>query len=69
MQLPKKRLSYGKLIERIKIIYDNYGIDISTMDEDELKRIAETYSLNIDKLEQDIAESEKHKDKFLEDII
>jgi len=55
---------YKKLIK----LYNNYGLDVAEMDEDELQWLIQKYSTNRDLLEKDLKESETHKDKFEEYI-
>ena len=50
----KKKISEEKILEKIKKLYQNYGIDILVMEEDEFKRIVEFYKSNVEKLAEDL---------------
>jgi hypothetical protein len=64
-----KKQKKDDLTKKIEKIYLNYGIDISDIDEDELERLKQKYAQNKKQLEQDLKESEKHKDSFVDDVI
>lgn len=57
------------LKDKIKRLYNNYGIDISDMEEEEYTRIINSYSNNRKKLEEDLGKSEEIKGMFTEDDI
>jgi len=57
----------SKILEKIKKIYANYGIDFEFMDDEEILRVAKYYSEQRNELESDLAESACLEDKFLEE--
>jgi hypothetical protein len=66
----KKKISEEKILERIKKLYQNYGIDILVMEDDEFKRIVEFYKSNTEKLAEDLKKSSSHANSFSDvDII
>jgi hypothetical protein len=65
-----KKISEEKILEKVKKLYQNYGIDILIMEEEELKRVVEFYKLNLDKLVEDLKKSSSHANSFSDvDII
>jgi hypothetical protein len=48
------------IIEKIKILYSNYGINVSNMGDDEFYRIKEAYISNPEMLEKDLKASRQH---------
>jgi hypothetical protein len=65
-----KKINEEKILEKVKKLYQNYGIDILIMEEEELKRVVEFYKLNIDKLAEDLKKSSSHANSFSDvDII
>lgn len=67
---PKKKIKgYNRIYEKIERLYENYGIDTAAMDEEEFDRLILDYIKKPGKLDEDLEKSEKHKNKFSEDII
>lgn len=65
-----KKISEEKILDKVKKIYQNYGIDILVMEEEELKRVVEFYKSNIEKLAEDLKKSNSHANSFSDvDII
>lgn len=65
-----KKNKEEKFLDRIKKIYQNYGIDILVMEEEEFKRILEFYKSNAKKLAEDLKKSNSHANSFSDvDII
>jgi hypothetical protein len=65
-----KKISEEKILEKVKKLYTNYGIDILVMEDSELKRIVEFYKSNIEKLAEDLKKSSSHANSFSDvDII
>lgn len=64
----EKEKEKSPYLRKIEQLYQNYGIDTSNMDEEEFTRLINMYKNGRD-LDADLRESEKHKDKFSEDLI
>jgi hypothetical protein len=65
-----KKINEEKILEKVKKLYQNYGIDILVMEEEELKRVVEFYKSNIEKLAEDLKKSSSHANSFSDvDII
>tara|TARA_R110000824_G_scaffold59797_1_gene160287 strand:+ start:41 stop:271 length:231 start_codon:yes stop_codon:yes gene_type:complete len=59
-----------ELIEKIKEMYSNYGIDISNMSDDEFERIKEQYLKRQDSsIDKDLKRSKKYIPDFCDKII
>lgn len=58
-----------EVCKKIAEIYHNYGIDTSNMEDSEIDNIVEMYISMGRDIDADLRESEKHKDKFGEDLI
>lgn len=59
-----------KILDKIKHIYQNYGIDVLVMEEEEFKRILDFYKLRPQKLIEDYKKSNSHANDFSDvDII
>jgi hypothetical protein len=56
------------IVEKIKEMYSNYGIDISDMGDEEFLRLKEQYASKPGSLDDDLKASEKHKG-FLDIIV
>lgn len=69
MTPPKKKRGNTHIQDKIERLYTNYGIDTSTMGEEEFDRLVEEYSRKPENLEADLQKSEEYKDKFSEDLI
>jgi hypothetical protein len=57
------------VIKKLIKMYGNYGMDISNMSEDEFERLKNLYLHPSKNLDSDLKESEKHKDRFVDDIM
>lgn len=65
-----KKINEEKILEKVKKLYQNYGIDILIMEEEELKRVVEFYKSNVDRLAEDLKKSSSHANSFSDvDII
>lgn len=65
-----KKTKEEKLLDNIKRLYQNYGIDILVMGEDEFQRILGYYKLHPDQLSSDMKKSGIHANSFSDvDII
>jgi hypothetical protein len=65
-----KKNKEEKILDRIKKLYQNYGIDILVMEEEEFKRVLEFYKSNTEKLAEDLKKSSSHANSFSDvDII
>lgn len=65
-----KKIREDKLLEKIKKLYGNYGIDILVMEEEEFKRVLEFYKEKPEKLIEDLKKSSSHANSFSDvDII
>ena len=62
----KKLESFTRKVERL---YHNYGMNTADMSDDEFQRICDSYKVNEKNIDRDLRESEKHKERFTEDII
>ena len=59
-----------KILDKIKKLYQNYGIDILIMDSTEFDRVFEFYKNNQQKLQDDLKKSNSHAHSFSDvDII
>ena len=52
------------IVEKIKEMYTNYGIDISNMSDEEFLRLKEEYNSKPGSLDRDLKESQKHSGSF-----
>lgn len=57
------------LTRKIERLYQNYGIDTSNMEEDELDRLKSSYKKKAKSIDEDLKKSEIHKDKYTDDIV
>jgi hypothetical protein len=57
----------SRVLDKIKKMYTNYGIDVELMDDDELLRVAKYYSELKNELESDLSESSNLSEKFSEE--
>jgi hypothetical protein len=65
-----KKINEEKILEKVKKLYQNYGIDILIMEEEELKRVVDFYKSNIEKLAEDLKKSSSNANSFSDvDII
>lgn len=65
-----KKIKEDKILEKIKKLYGNYGIDILVMEEEEFKRVLEFYKSQPEKLVEDLKKSSSHANSFSDvDII
>jgi hypothetical protein len=65
-----KKNKEERILDRIKKLYQNYGIDILVMEEEEFKRVLEFYKSNTEKLAEDLKKSSSHANSFSDvDII
>lgn len=65
-----KKNKEEKFLDKIKRLYQNYGIDILVMEEDEFRRVLEFYKSNVKKLAEDLKKSSSHANSFSDvDII
>lgn len=65
-----KKIKEEKILDKIKRLYQNYGIDILVMEEEEFKRVLEFYKSNTEKLAEDLKKSSSHANSFSDvDII
>jgi hypothetical protein len=69
MSAEKRKRERNNFCKKLEELYHNYGIDTSNMDEEEFQSIYDLYNTTGRDIDQDLRESEKHKDKFAEDII
>jgi len=67
----KKKLKEEKdaLRKKLEKIYKNYGLDTSNMTDDEFERMKEFYGQNGKDIDEDLKESEKYKDRFVDNIV
>lgn len=63
----KDNKPHTKIIEKIKKIYTNFGINIDSMEEEEMARVVEHYTKNKQNLEEDYIKSLDLKGKFGEE--
>lgn len=65
-----KKTKEEKLLDKVKKLYQNYGIDILVMGEDEFKRVLAHYRMCPEKLSDDLKKSSIHANSFSDvDII
>lgn len=65
-----KKNKEEKFLDKIKKLYQNYGIDILVMEEEEFRRVLEFYKSNVKKLSEDLKKSGSHANSFSDvDII
>lgn len=57
------------IIKKIEKLYQNYGIDITDMSDEEFDRIKASYKNKSRNLEKDLKDSEKHLGQFDDDIL
>lgn len=55
------------ILDKIKKMYRNYGIDIFSMDEEEMDRIFSYYINNSSKIDEDLKKSEPSSELFDDD--
>jgi hypothetical protein len=65
--MAKKEKATTRILDKIKKMYLNYGIDIEIMDDDEIERVSNFYVANKSKLEEDYIKSLELKGKFSEE--
>lgn len=65
----KKKWERTEACRKVERMYQNFGIDTSNMSEEELQAIVDKYIRLKKDLDADLAQSEKHKDKFEDDLI
>jgi hypothetical protein len=66
----EKKEETDPVIRKITKMYENYGMDISNMSEEEFERIKQLYrNTNKADLDADLKKSEKFKDRFADDIM
>jgi len=65
--MAKKENATTRILDKIKKMYLNYGIDIEIMDDDEIERVSDFYVANKSKLEEDYIKSLELKGKFSEE--
>ena len=65
----KNKREKSEFCKKIEELYHNYGIDTSNMTDEEFEDIERAYSQMGKDLDADLLESEKHRDKFADDII
>ena len=53
-----------KLRKSIKDLYNNYGIDVSDMSDDEFGRLIKQYLSGQSNIDKDLEESQKYADKY-----
>jgi hypothetical protein len=63
----KDNKPHTKIIEKIKKIYTNFGLNIDSMEEEEMARVVEHYTKNKQNLEEDYIKSLDLKGKFREE--
>lgn len=56
-------------LKKIERLYQNYGMDTSSMDEEEFIRLKSLYQKRGQDIDQDLASSEKYKDRFADDLV
>lgn len=69
MNKKNKKQEIGPIIKKIMKMYENYGIDVSNMAEEEFERIKDLYKQSQKDLDADLKKSEKYKGLFDEDIM
>jgi hypothetical protein len=57
------------IFKKIEKMYENYGMDISNMSEEEFDRLIEMYSGPNHDIDVDLKKSEKFKNVFSDDVI
>ena len=57
------------IFKKIEKMYENYGMDITNMSEEEFERLIETYLNQHHNIDEDLKKSEKYKNVFSDDII
>lgn len=57
------------ITKKIIKIYQNYGIDVSSMSDDEFERIRKMYEKLGADIDKDLNNSEQHSSKFVENIL
>ena len=57
------------LTKKIEKMYQNYGIDTSSMSDEEFERMKEQYLIKGKDINSDLKESEKFKERFVNDIV
>lgn len=62
-------LENDPIVKKIIKIYENYGMDISNMSEEEFERLRSKYVGNKAQLNQDVKNSEKYRGKFTDDVL
>ena len=63
----KKESPPNKTWEKIKKLYNNYGINTENMEEEEISRLIDYYEGNKNNLEKDFSKSLTNKESFSED--
>lgn len=62
--MPKTKTKEEKFLSWIKKMYQNYGIDVTAMEEEEFKRLLDFYVANPAKLIADLKKSSIHANDF-----
>lgn len=62
-----KKTKQEIILDKIKKMYRNYGIDIFSMEDDELDRIFSYYINNSSKIDEDLKKSEPSSELFDDD--
>lgn len=57
------------ITKKIEKLYQNYGIDVSEMDDEEFERLRSSYRNRGKDIDKDLESSEKFKDRFIDDIV
>lgn len=57
------------LAKKIEKMYQNYGINTADMSDEEFERICDLYRKHRRDIDVDLKKSEKHKDRFEDDIV
>ena len=60
----KKDKEEKKILDKIKKLYQNYGIDMASMEEEEIERVYKFYTSNPEKLTEDLKSSGCHANTF-----
>ncbi len=67
--LSNNETELDRMIAKLRQMYENWGIDTTDMEEDELQRVLRPYISGERSLEKDLKASAVHAKKFKDDII
>lgn len=65
----ERTIRSDSIVKKIEKLYQNYGIDITDMSDDEFERLKASYEQKSRNIDKDLKDSEQHNGKFENDIL